>query len=113
MAKENLRIEELPDSVMAVECESWGMTDVLTECAFRVSESDFTKLLQGWKFQKSSIAANSNEYLGGPELSLSFQAVEEYSALTELYPEEFKNGGHFKILVNREHTKIRTSLYIE
>ncbi|HEX8317524.1 hypothetical protein [Longimicrobium sp.] len=101
---------KLPASVQGVECVSWGFTDVLTKCAFRVDRHDYPRLLEGWSFTPFHCPPqNSQEAVGGPEVGQVFAVAECLSAR----PEEFTHGGRVFVVASADRTRGVVDLYIE
>jgi hypothetical protein len=121
-----LNIGKVPASVSAIDCASFGLTDVLERCAFKVAPSDFDSLLTGYRFDnmrachadspksESCIATEagprtSHGYCCGPPVGGDFVIASEYGAT----PLEFEYGGHVAVIADRSRSQVMVDLYIE
>jgi hypothetical protein len=125
-AAKMLNIEKLPASVSGIDCTSYGLTDVLERCAFKIAPADFDALLCGYQYVEpapcsstSSIGVpcddpkthprTSHSYGGGPAVGHDF-AVGHYYVAT---PKEFERGGDVTVLSNASRSSVMIDLYIE
>ena len=103
-----LNINSVPNSVHNIECESWGMTDVLTTCAFKIDPKQFTLLLEGWDFLPNN-TANTFSHNGGPKIGVNFLINESYI----VHPKNYLHGGHVQIATDANRTNVIIDIYIE
>lgn len=104
-----LRIDQAPSSLTNVECESWGMTDVLTTCAFDVDPADFPMLLAGWQFSEQLASGGSHSFANGPRLRPEFAVTTEFA----VNPTEFKHGGRVSLVTNARRSRAQVDYYEE
>ena len=55
LTKGILNIKSVPSSIQNIECDSWGFTDILTACVFKINPTQFPLLLKGWNFTKTNV----------------------------------------------------------
>ena len=103
-----LNIKKVPNSVHNIECESWGMTDVLTTCTFKINPKQFTLLLKGWNFLPDNIA-HTFSHDDGPKMGLNFLINESYI----VHPKNYLHGGHVQIATDLNRTNVIIDIYIE
>ena len=105
-----LNINFLPNSVENIKCESWGYTDVLTKCTFKISPKEFPYLLEGWSFSKENRTNIFSHNVGAaPQIGTNFLIHEAYI----IYPKSFKHGGYVQLLTNKDRTDVTVYIYIE
>ncbi|WP_192954796.1 hypothetical protein [Gallaecimonas mangrovi] len=104
-----LNITSVPDSLSVVECESWGLTDVLTTCAVDVNPSDFPKLLSGYNYIESRTDGSSHNVGGGPKVGPEFTVAVEYM----VQPKEFTHGGHVMVVADEKRKHAIVDIYVE
>jgi hypothetical protein len=105
-----LRLESAPRSVRNAECESWGLTDVLTTCYFDINPAEFPALLRGWAFRQHPSGGGSHSVASGPKVGPDFTVATEFYVQN---PPEFPNGGHVILVVDGSRTKARLDYYQE
>ena len=102
-----LKLDSLPSSIVNIECQSIGLTDVMTTCSFTMEAREFDMLLKGWNFKKESRGGTAhNSYA---KLGTDFLIDEAYV----IFPKEFKNGGMVSLIVDKSKEHIMAELYIE
>lgn len=121
-----LNIATLPASVSDIDCASFGFTDVLERCAFKVSRSDLHTLLGGHRFDEAVACSpagligrpcldpkertqTSHTYCCGPKVGPDFVVAHTFIAR----PKEFEHGGTITVLTDSSRTKAMVDLYIE
>lgn len=106
--KDYLLINNLPKSLINLECDTGGFTSDLIEfCYFEISPSDFDVLTTGWNFEKREDIEKAI-YLC-PSIGKRF----EISTWLETHPVWYKNGGTITIIANKDKTKICVEKYVE
>lgn len=105
-----LRLESVPTSIRDAECESWGLTDVLTTCYFQIDPAEFPALLNGWAFQEKNARGGIYSFSTGPKLGPDFPIAARFSVQN---PTEFKNGGQVILVVNATRSKVQVNYYEE
>ena len=125
-AAKMLNITELPASVSDIDCASYGFTDVLERCAFKIAPADFDALLRGYQYIEPAPCSSatpigvpchdpktrprrSHTYGGGPAVGHDFTVGHDYVAT----PKEFKHGGDVTVLANASRSTVMIDLYIE
>lgn len=121
-----LNIATLPASVSDIDCASFGFTDVLERCAFKVSPSDLKTLLGGYRFDEAVAcppgapvgspcldakerAQTSDTYCCSPKVGPDFAIAHTFIAS----PNEFEHGGTVTVLTDRDRTHAMVDLYLE
>jgi hypothetical protein len=121
-----LNIPRVPNSVSNIDCESYGFTDVLERCAFRIDPKDFDALLSGYAFVKNEalVAKTLNDavceppearkcssynYRAGPKVGTEFIVSHDHAVA----PSEFEHGGEVAVLANWDKSLVLVDLYIE
>ena len=104
-----LNIDALPNSVEKIECESWGYTDVLTTCTFRIDPKEFPSLLRGWDFSKEKRKNSFSHDEAGAKVGTNFSIDEAYI----VHPTSYKHGGYVQMLTNKDRTDVTVDIYIE
>lgn len=121
-----LNIAALPASASGVDCVSYGFTDVLERCAFKIAPAEFDALLRGYQYiepapcsSKSPVGVpcddpktrprTSHSYAGGPAVGHDFAVAHYYVAP----PKEFEHGGSVTVLANATRSAAMIDLYIE
>jgi len=107
MLQSILKLDSLPNSVSSIECQSLGITDVMTTCSFTIESSEFEMLLNGWHFKKESSGGTAhNRYA---KLGTDFLIDEVYI----VSPKEFEHGGSVSLVVDKSKKYVMAELYIE
>jgi hypothetical protein len=109
MVRSILNIDSLPNSIEKIECESWGYTDVLTTCRFKIDPKEFPFLLKGWNFSKEARINTFSHNVGVPKTGTNFLIHEAYI----VRPKSFKYGGQIQLLTNQDKTDVMVDIYIE
>jgi len=104
-----LQIEPIPASVHDARCKSWGATDVLTTCSFKLKAQDFPRLLAGLHWTVKPASGGSYSYGSGPHVGSEFPVTTEYDAA----PLDAPNGGLVRLVTDATHTRAQVDLYIE
>ncbi len=121
-----LNITELPASVSDIDCASYGFTDVLERCAFKIAPTDFDALLRGYHYIELALCSSASpievpcedpkahprtmhSFGGGPDVGHDF-AVDHYYVAT---PKQFEHGGEVTVLANASRSAVMIDLYIE
>jgi hypothetical protein len=121
-----LNIAALPASLSDVDCASFGFTDVLERCAFKVSRADLNTLLGGYRFDEDVACPpagpigrpcldpkarrqTSRTYCCGPKVGPDFVVAHTFIAS----PKEFEHGGTVTVLTDSSRTRAMVDLYIE
>lgn len=105
-----LRLESVPSSVRNVECESWGITDVLTTCYFEIDPAEFPALLKGWAFRQTPAGGGSHSFAGGPRVGPDFPVTAEFIVQN---PPEFPHGGHVILVADGTRARVQVNYYQE
>ena len=123
---DTLNISQIPSSVSDINCVSYGVTDILERCAFKVAPADFNVLLGGYRYVEpapcrpntpvgrpcndpESLPTTSHSYGRGPEVGRNFLIVHDYNAT----PKDFENGGSIDVFTDRNRSMVMVDLYIE
>lgn len=107
MVQNILKLDSLPSSVSNIECQSLGLTDVMTTCSFIIDSSEFKMLLNGWNFKQENMGDSAhNRYA---KLGKDFLIDKAYV----ISPKEFKHGGSVSLVVDRDRKHVMVELYIE
>lgn len=109
IVKNILQLKNLPSSISDIECISWGLTDVLTKCAFKVSPKEFDSLLKGWHFSKKSYVLNISSHYYEPTVGKEFLINKSYI----VYPKEYTKGGYVQVFTDANKTNVLIDMYIE
>lgn len=121
-----LNIGTLPASVSDIDCASFGITDVLERCAFRIAPADLNALLRGYRYveavgcrsggpvgmpclDEKERAQSSHSYCCGPKVGPEFPIARAFTA----NPEEFEHGGTIEVLTDGSGSRAMVDLYIE
>ncbi len=107
---ELLRLDRAPASLANARCESWGMTDVLTTCAFQVNPADFPTLTKGWAFKSEPAHGGSYAYSGGPKIGPNFPVSAAFAVNN---PTEFLHGGRVSLVTDAARSKVQLDYYEE
>ena len=121
-----LKIARLPASVSRIDCASYGFTDVLERCAFKIAPADFDALLRGYRYIEPAPCGSespvgvpcddpmthprtSHSYGGGPAVGRDFTVAHYYVAT----PKEFEHGGNVTVFADASRSAVMIDLYIE
>lgn len=105
-----LRLQSVPTSVRNVECESWGITDVLTTCTFEIDPADFPALLKGWQLKRTHDGGGSYSFANGPKVGPEFPVA---VAFTVINPPAFPNGGSVILVADGSRSRAQVDYYEE
>lgn len=105
-----LHLDHAPASLANAKCESWGMTDVLTTCAFQVDPADFPALTKGWAFRPEPAHGGSYAYSGGPKIGLNFPVSAAFAINN---PPEFLHGGRVSLVTDAARSRVQLDYYEE
>ena len=118
-----LNIESLPQSVRAIDCVSFGFSDVLDRCSFEIEPDDFPELLSGYEFQMLQVcgtgqpslcvekaeAGMSHDYCCGPQTGENFHIAKSYVTT----PRDAPHGGRLTVLTDASKRRAMVDLYVE
>ena len=121
-----LNIAQSPASVSDIDCASFGVTDVLERCAFRIAPADFDALLAGYRYIEPAPCApgtpvgvtcladeqrmrSSHTYCCGPKVGGDFPIAHTFVA----NPKEFAHGGSITVLADGSRSHVMADLYVE
>jgi len=105
-----LHLDRAPASLANAECASWGMTDVLTTCVFKVDPADFPALTTGWQFNPEPAHGGSYSFSGGPKIGPNF-AVSAAFAVNN--PPAFSHGGRVSLVTDTPRSWVQLDYYEE
>lgn len=121
-----LNIENVPPSLSDIDCASFGFTDVLERCAFKIAPAEFDALLAGYSYVepascktfKSSAepclasgpqVQSSHNFCCGPKVGSDFLVAHTFVA----NPERFEHGGSVVVVADRSRSLVMVDLYVE
>jgi hypothetical protein len=90
-------------------CIDWSFTDTNVECSFSIAASDFPRLLNEHAFGRRVASGSSYAVAGQPHLGQPFAVAEEYRAI----PPDAPHGGAIMLWTDKQHERVRLSLWIE
>lgn len=105
-----LRLESVPVSIRNADCESWGVTDVLTNCYFEIDPAEFPALLKGWAFRETPADGDGYPFDGGPKVGPDFPVA---AAFFVQNPSEFPEGGLVTLAADDARSRIKLYYYEE
>jgi len=109
LTKGILNIKSVPSSIQNIECDSWGFTDILTACVFKINPTQFPLLLKGWNFTKTNVNYSYSHDIGGPKLGKNFLINESYI----VHPKDYIHGGHVRVSTDKNNSNVIIDIYIE
>jgi len=105
-----LHLDRAPASLANAECESWGMTDVLTTCVFQVDPADFPALTKGWQFKPEPAHGGSYSFSGGPKIGPNFRVSAAFAVNN---PPAFSHGGRVSLVTDATRSRVQLDYYEE
>lgn len=105
-----LYLDRAPASLANAECESWGMTDVLTTCVFQVNPADFPVLTRGWHFKPQPDRGGSYSFSGGPKIGPDFPVSVAFAVNN---PPTFSHGGRVSLVADATRSRVQLDYYEE